>query len=184
MEEEGRDLAAPLRPDGRPIRVSCELGHGYIKRALNLTMYAAFWLTRENAGIFFHPVFETPLIILSVTQAFNKRDDKEVLKDSEHTKIWLQSICSRTYISELMSPASIYNAKLPPLNLSAVQFTRKKKTILVKKKNSRWANKVKGIWFQLPLLHANMLLWRGCKCGRGTYVQVDCASQRMLAAGK
>lgn len=97
-------------------------------------MYAAFWLTRENAGIFFHPVFETPLIILSVTQAFNKRDDKEVLKDSEHTKIWLQSICSRTYISELMSPASIYNAKLPPLNLSAVQFTRKKKTILVKKK--------------------------------------------------
>lgn len=31
--EEGRDLAAPLRPDGGPRRVGCTLGRGNIKKA-------------------------------------------------------------------------------------------------------------------------------------------------------
>lgn len=31
--EEGRDLAAPLRPDGGPMSIICKLGHGNIKRA-------------------------------------------------------------------------------------------------------------------------------------------------------
>lgn len=141
-------------------------------------MDTAFWLTRVNTGIL-TIMYLKLFIILSVRCIHLTggmiRKGSEGLRYKNLTRIhlqqnlhfWTKVLCFhlRCQTSFLTQHSSIY---------------WKKKV----KKNSRWANKVKGIWFNLPLLRANMLLWRDCKCGRGTYVHVDCASQSMFAAGK